>query len=462
VEAPLHEVANRFAAGISYSWRDWNFHYRLGYQTFEQNVFWNNVASPEQSINVDTPATANELLTSASWSEFRRLKTPGSEFSYSGKVNRSLNLRGGYIFYRYRGPATVDAAYAGIARSDNAGTAFAPYDVALNSRAQVSEPNHVVDQGFSLQVTEWWAVHADYRYARFTVDSRMLFHSLRDGTTMADGEVEEAWRAGTHLVDLNMEFTPLQSLILRPGIRYVKRDIQALRDGVGDPVRSRRIKTVWPTVSVFYQPSRLFSVRGDFQSMTNGTSYTRISPHTDVSARFVFRFRPTERLSLENSLVIRNREFQETAFENTIRSNGLTVSYALDRRFSVYGGFSYDSYFATAAVTFLRGTPPLTATWRDQTISRIWQGGLATQPLRNLGFNVSGNFIRTTGAGEISGEPPTFGPMTWPLITATAHYDFPKAGRLSIDLQRTYYLEEMVPGNDFQANLLTVRWTKDF
>ena len=462
VEAPLNEVANRFAAGISYSWRDWNFHYRLGYQTFEQNVFWNNLVSPQRSINVDTPATASELLTSASGSEFRRLKSPASEFSYSGKGNRRLNLRGGYIFYRYRGPAVVNAAYAGTARSDSSGTAFAPYDVALDSRAQISEPNHVLDQGFTLLVKEWWNVHADYRYSRLTVDSRLLFHSLRDGTTVADGGLEEAWRIGTHQVDLNLEFTPLQSLVFRPGIRYLNRDIETSRDGVADPVRSREINTVWPTVSVFYQPARLFSVRGDFQSMTNGTSYTRISPHTDVSGRFVLRFHPTERLSFENNLVLRNRKLRHTSFSNTMRSNAFTVSYALDRRFSVYGGFSYDSYLATAAVEFIRGTPPLTATWRDQTINRVWQAGLASQPWRGVGFNVSGNFLRTTGAGEISGEPPTFGPMTWPLITATTYYDFPKAGRLSIDLQRSYYIEELVHGNDFQANLLTLRWTKDF
>jgi len=280
--------------------------------------------------------------------------------------------------------------------------------------------------------------------------------------TAADGEVVEVWRTGTHQVDLNMEFTPLRSLVFRPGIRYLNRDIEASRDGVIDRVRSQEIKTVWPTVSVFYQQSRLFSVRGDFQSMTNSTSYTRISPHTDISGRLVLRFRPTERLSIENNLVLRTRNLRDTSFNNTIRSNALNVSYALDRRFSVYGGFSYDSYLAKAAITFLRGTPPLSATWRDQTISRVWQGGLASQPWRGVGFNVSGNFVRTTGAGEISGEPPTFGPMTWPLITATAYYDFPQAGRLSIDLQRTYYLEELVHGNDFQANLLTLRWTKDF
>lgn len=462
VEAPIDEVANRFTGGLDYTWRDWSFHYRLGYQTFEQDLVWNNIVSPERSINIDEAATARELLTSGSWSEFRRLKTPISEFSYSGKVNRRLELRGGYIFYRYRGPVRLDAAYSGNARTNSAGTAFAPYTISLDSRGRVTEPNHVVDTGFTLKIKEWWNLHADYRYSRFTLDSDLDFHSTRDGATVVDGEEETAWRLGTHLLDLNMEFLPLRSLTFRAGLRYMKRDIKGLEDGEIDPPHTKRIKTVWPTVSIFYQPSRKFSVRADFQSMTNGASYTRISPHTDLGSRFVFRFQPTDKFSVENNLVIRNRKFQDTDFQNKIRANAFTISYALDDRFSVYGGFSYESYFATAGVTFIRGTPPLSTTWRDQTVNRVWQAGLAAKPLPRLGFNLSGNFVRTTGAGEISGEPPIFGPLTWPLVTGTVYYDFPKAGRLSLDLQRTYYLEELVRGNDFRANLLTIRWTKDF
>lgn len=87
---------------------------------------------------------------------------------------------------------------------------------------------------------------------------------------------------------------------------------------------------------------------------------------------------------------------------------------------------------------------------------------MALKPYRRLGFNLTGNFVRSTGAGEISGEPPYFGPLTWPLVTGTVYYDFLKVGRLAIDLQRTYYLEEIVRGNDFRANLLTIRWTRDF
>ena len=113
-------------------------------------------------------------------------------------------------------------------------------------------------------------------------------------------------------------------------------------------------------------------------------------------------------------------------------------------------------------MTFIRGTQPRDVFWRDQTVNRVWQAGLSAKPTRDFGFSLSGNFIRSTGAGEISGEPPYFGPLTWPYATGSVYYDLPVLGRLAVDLQRTYYLEEIVRGNDFGATWLTFRWIKDF
>lgn len=48
------------------------------------------------------------------------------------------------------------------------------------------------------------------------------------------------------------------------------------------------------------------------------------------------------------------------------------------------------------------------------------------------------------------------------MATGTVWFDFPKAGRLSVDLQRTYYIEEIVRGNDFQGSILALRWTRNF
>ena len=147
---------------------------------------------------------------------------------------------------------------------------------------------------------------------------------------------------------------------------------------------------------------------------------------------------------------------------NNIRSNAITVSYSLGERFSVFAGFSYDSYFAQGNILYVRGTPPLADSLRDQELNRVWSGGIEGKPTKRFGLRLSGNFDRSSGVGSISGEPPAYGPLVWPLVTGTAYYDLPIAGRVAGDLQRTYYVEQIVTVNNFSANLLTIRWTKGF
>jgi hypothetical protein len=405
-----------FRGRIDYSLDRWSFHYTLGYLRFTQSLNW-NVNTPERSINIDSTANTKEFLNIGSWVEHRNLKTPSSEFVYNGAVNSRLSMRGDFMFFRYSGPATLDASFAGTVRANTAGTQVSPYSVLMSSRAQVSEPNYVLDQGFTYKLTEWWNVHADYRYNRFTEDTTALEHS-RDLTTTFDGTANQQWRQGLHQADLSFEFLPVQGLVIRPGIRFTKRDTTALEDGVANPTRSERVRTVWPIASVAYIPSKKFSIRADVQSITNGASYTRITPHTDVGSRWVVRYQPFRRLSIENSFVIRNRKLVGADFYSNTRQNASTVSWAWNDRFSSFAGFSYDSFLATASVNFLRGTPPINTTWADQTINRVWQAGLTARPFRRTGVSFAGNFVRSTGASVISGELSNFGPLTFPMATA--------------------------------------------
>ncbi len=66
-------------------------------------------------LSID-PATSStqEPLTNLSQSEYRQLTTPISEFSFTGKPLPKLEWRGGYIYYRYQGPATFDQSYSGL------------------------------------------------------------------------------------------------------------------------------------------------------------------------------------------------------------------------------------------------------------------------------------------------------------------------------------------------------------
>jgi hypothetical protein len=460
--APLNEVSNRVTGGIDYTIKDWTLHYRLGYQTFEDAVDGQNLTSPLLSINVDDSSTRKEPLNGVSWSDFRRLKTPVSEFSYTGKLLSRLDARGSYLFYRYSGPASLNMSMDGIARTNSGGTTDAPYSVSLSTRAQVTEPNQVLDQGFTYKVNELWSTMFDYRYSHFTVDSDAQFRSV-NGSTVAAGDSQNQWRIVAHTLDLNMAFTPSASLLFRAGIRYLNTDIRMLQDGVIDPTRTKNINTVWPIGSVYYKPNKVFTIRADVESTTNGTSYTRITPHTDVGGRFVARVRPTDKFYIEDTAVVRNRKLLDTGYRSTVRSNAATATYEFNPKFSILAGFSYDSFFAEDFVNFLRGTGPLTnLALRDQTVNRVWQGGLKLEPMRRLGISITGNYVRTTGMGEIAGELPLYGPMKFPYATGSIYYDVPQIGRVTLQLQRTYYVEQIVPGNNFGANLVTIAWTRAF
>jgi hypothetical protein len=461
--APLTNETNRFTGGVDYTYNSWSFHYAIGYQTFTENISLNNVSSPELSIN---PVTSSTLvpLTTVSWSQYRRLTTPISEFSFVGKPLAKLQWRGGYIFYRYRGPASFDQSVNGIA-ADSTGTTN-PYTVSQSGRATVTEPDNIFNLGLTYQITDWWSLNADYRYSRMSSQGIGNFGSLftQDTTvaTPSSGLDNIVWRDALSDLDINFDFAPVRALVIRPGIHFVKRDVVSIANGVVDPALTLQTKTAMPEISFGYQPSKKFSIRGDVHSFDNGASYTAITPHTGVGGHLVVRVQLTPKLSFEDELNLRNTKFIDTNYESNLHSNAATLSYALNNRFSIFGGFSYMSFFAQGNIVYARGTPPLNDFLRDQELNRVWQGGVEAKPTKRLGLRLSGNFDRSTGVGAISGEPPAYGPLTWPLITGTVYYSLPKAGRLSIDLQRTYYSEQIVTGNNFQANLLTIRWTRDF
>ena len=246
-------------------------------------------------------------------------------------------------------------------------------------------------------------------------------------------------------------------------MRLLKEDVEKLDEGVSDPGLSKRINTAWPIASVYYQPAKMLTIRGDIQETNTGTAYTAISPHTDIGGRFSVRFRPTEKFYIEDSGVVRNQKLILTDYKSSMRSNAVTANYDFNPRLTGFAGFSYDSIFASGLVNFLRGTAPFTnLSLRDQTIDRVWQAGIKANPTKRLGLSFTGNYVRSTGLGQIQGELPISGPLSFPYATGTIYYDFPRLGRLSAQLQRTYYIEQIVPGNNFGAKLLTIAWTHGF
>ena len=459
--APINENANRVAGGIDYTRRRWTFHYRVGFQVFDDAVDGQNLVTNQRSINTNDPATASELLGAASWVDTRKLTTPISEFTYDGRVDRHLELHGGYTYYRYSGPASLDFSANGTARTNSGGTAFAPYQFSMSARAFDKEPNHIIDQGLSYKVNDTWQLFADYRYTRLNVDASAQFNSIATGVP-ASGTSFNEWRIGTSTLDLRAAFTPMPDLVVNAGVRLMKNDVEYLDSGIADPTRTKRIKTAWPMVNAFYQPAKNLSIRGDIDEINTGTFYTRISPRTDIGGRLVVRYQPIEKVTIDNALVIRNMRLVAADYRSSVRGNSSTVTWEGNPRLYLYGGFSYESFFASDFTSFIRGPAPLTSAIRDQTVSRIWQGGIKLKPIQNLAVDFAGNYIRTNGLGEISGEPPLYGPVTFPYASGYVHYNFPHYGELGVQLQRTYYIEQIITANNFSANILLLTWKWSF
>ncbi len=461
--APLNEETNRLAAGFDYTRGQWTVHYRTGFQSFQDAVN-PNIVGPVRTYDTDPAsagATANELLGATNWSDYRRLTTPLSEFSYTGKVWSRVEWRGGYLFYRYKGPATLNMSADGTARTNTAGTAFAPYTVSMASSAKLTEPNHVLDQGATVTIKSWWSANVDYRYTRSTTNATADFRSVFDGVP-ASGTTVTAWDINTHMLDLNTTFTPTTGLLIRGGVRLMRNDVRMMQDGVIDPTRTKLMRTAWPVGSIYYEPAKQFSLRLDVDQVTNAVSYTRIMPHVDIGGRAVIRYRPYEHFYLEDTVVVRNRRLLTSDFRNNIRSNAIQFNFPWEK-WSAFGGISYDSYLASTFTDFLRGpTPTANIALRDQTVSRVWQGGIRATPTGKLELAFTGNFVRTTGFGQIAGEAPWYGPMTFPYATASLAYDVKRIGTLALQLQRTYYSEQIVAANNFSANLLTILYTRSF
>jgi hypothetical protein len=453
--APTFDNANRITGGIDYTWHDWNFHYNVGYQTFDDNITLNAASPGELSI----AETAGAPLTAASWSDYRRLTTPVSEFSYNGSPNPRVEMRGSYLFYRYSGPATFDQSFSGVNPPD-------AYAVSETGRATVSEPNNIVQQGFTFHIKPWWDIDLDYRYSRFTTSTEGNFSSLFNGTTPASDEYASNWKFGLHEADFKMIFTPLNNLVISPGVQLYQSDVEVREDGVVDDTRTLTNHAVSPMLSAFYRPSKWFDLRGEFRTYNNGASYTALTPHTNTTGRLVGNVHLTDKLTLSDELYMVNQKLLATDYHGKVQSNSTMLNYTINPKYTLFGGFTYDNELATGLIAYQRGVTVAGTSFplRDQALNRVWQAGLAAQPVKYFGIRFTGNFVRTTGLGDEGGTSPVYGPLTWPLGTGTLYFNIPRAGRLSVDLQRTYYAQELFPinANNFSANILMIRWTRDF
>ncbi len=464
----IDETSNRAAAGVDYTIKAFTFHYKVGLERLVDSFDGANPYAGEISINTGYSLASKEPLASATWADYRKLSTPLSELSWDGPVGRKLRAHGSYVFHTYSGPASLTMAASGMAGVT--ASSIAPYSFSESSRSTLNESSHVASQSFTFDLNHWLSMEADYKYSRLEANAHAVFSSIESGvtTSFANGYTQTGtdlnqWRIGTSTADYNLILTPISKLLVQAGVRYLKTDIEYATNGAVNPIETRRVKTVWPTFSVSYKPNQVVSFRATVDEVNNGTSYTQLTPHTDVSSRGVLRVRPFEKFWIEDTVASRDSKLDVVNFHARIRSNSTMLNYELADKISAFGGFTYDSFYAQTYVTFLPGLALVRqASLTDQNVERLWQGGFNAGPVKHVSLSFAGNFVRVNGRGIVLGETPLYGPMTFPYASGSLSYDAGKAGKATVQLQRTYYTEQIVPGNNFGANILLISWTRGF
>jgi len=470
VVGPVNNEANRVTGGVSYSRDHWTVHYRAGYQTYDETQSLDSLMPKQRSINVGDPATAGEPLSALSWLQSRRLTSPVSELTFVVQPSPRIEWRGGYLYYQYQGPFSMDGAFQGLARTNSAGTAVSPYDVSVSSRGTVTSPNNVLTQGLTIRPWNRWAFDVLYRYSSFSSDATgqvasllALYPPAQTGVVRVSEGHESDWGQSINRLDLTASFEPIPALSIRPGVTLSRRRVDTKIDGEVDAAASDLERAIWPELSIGYRPSPRFSARGSILSSYSDTTFTRMSPIQRNISRVVVNMEPMKGLSIEAAASRTDAELFATDFVSHTRFGSVMASYAYGDRVSLQGGLDYQSFLGTGVVTFQRGILPIAdVPMRDREIDRVWHAGGGFKATNRLGVTVTGNFDQVSGADTILGEPPLYGPESFPYVTGTVYYDVSGFGRISVDLQRTYLLNELLPLNNFSASLLTIRYTRAF
>ncbi len=242
-----------------------------------------------------------------------------------------------------------------------------------------------------------------------------------------------AWRIASQELTLAATFEPNHKLTIRPAVHLLRRDVEQRSNGVVDPTTSDREKTASPELTVSYRPIPQVTMRGSIANSYSDATYTPLSPAERDVSRASIRVEPLPGLAIEASVNRTDMDLLTDGFVSHTRIGSVQASYAFGERFTVTGGLDYQSFLGLGDVSFLRGVPPVADNlMSDREVDRVWQAGAIVKANDRFGFSATANFDRTTGTDTIAGEPPLYGPVTFPLCHGYNLLRDP-AGRARVD-----------------------------
>jgi hypothetical protein len=417
----------------------------------------------EYSISADFPIGGWDFhIKESFWDFHNKDKINASEFFEDRNQNTNTFVSTIKAHTRFGERWDFDGAFVYANSNGRSSITTAPEIGISSGNGKVEYDTYVVELGLSYQIMKSLIIHADYRFHTYDQDGRQNTDPFTlDPFLSNNGLVNPKthYNLTAHTGTLQLEYIPMDNLVLRGGYQFQYRDINQEFFGYypefaggKDPANTTQWTNGW-VGSVDWKPYKFLSVFGEYKGSNTSNPYTWISPDNTNVARVKIKYdTPIEKLSLKGIFSWRTRTNPDQNYSVDAKDYTITATYqpAFIPKLSLDASFTYEKILDKKDIFDF--APFAFQTFFFNSNALIYSGGISYEGIyKGLGARIYGSYGKTMGEN----------PQRYADVTLSIWYKNKWVTPI-LALERTYLHDHVNPKDNFDANLLTFSLRKEF
>ncbi len=417
----------------------------------------------EYSISADFPIGGWDFhIKESFWNFHNKNKIDAPEFSEDRNENTNTFVSTIKAHTRFGDRWDFDGALVYAHSNGWSNITTAPEIGISSGNGKVQNDTYVAELGLSYQIMKSLILHGDYRFHTYDQDGRQNTDPFTlDPFLSNNGLVNPKthYNLTAHTGTLQLEYIPMDNLVLRGGYQFQYRDIDGEFFGYypefaggKDPANTTQWTNGW-VGSADWKPYKFLSVFGEYKGSNTSNPYTWISPDNTNVARVKIKYdTPIENLSLKGIFSWRRRTNPDQNYSVDAKDYTITATYqpAFIPKLSLDASFTYEKILDKKDIFDF--APFAFQTFFFNSSAYIYSGGISYEGIyKGLGARIYGSYAKT-----LTENPQSY--ADWNLsIFYKNKWLIP-----TLTLERTYLHDRVNPQDSFDAYLVTFSLRKEF
>jgi len=331
-----------------------------------------------------------------------------------------------------------------------------------SGNATVQNDTYVVELGLSYQIMKSLILHGDYRFHTYNQDGRQNTDPFTlDPFLSNNGLVnpKTQYDLTAHTGTLQLEYIPMDNLVLRGGYQFQYRDING--EFFGDypefaggknPADTTQWTNGW-VGSADWKPYKFLSIFGEYKGSNVSNPYTWISPENTNVARVKIKYdTPIKKLSLKGVFSWSERTNPAQNYSVDAKDYTIIATYqpAFIPNLSLDASFTYEKILDKKDIFDF--APFAFQTFFFNSSNYIYAGGISYEGIyKGLGARIYGSYAKT-----LTENPQDYADFNFSIFYKNK-WLIP-----TLKLERTYLHDRVNPQDSFNAYLVTFSLRKEF